>query len=85
LSTRPEDQDVSEIAPALSGIGHPSLLILEFVEGWCLAQPNFFLIFLPNFGSERGNALVGTNGKEKVIAAFHPSSSTPSLLGGCSD
>jgi len=29
----PEDQDVSEIAPALSGIGHPSLLILEFVEG----------------------------------------------------
>jgi hypothetical protein len=43
------------------------LLILEFVEGWCLAQPNF----LPNFGSERGDALVGTNGKEKVIAAFH--------------
>ena len=28
--------------PALSGIGHLSLLILEFVEGWCLAQPNFF-------------------------------------------
>jgi hypothetical protein len=60
-------QDVSEIAPALSGIGHPSLLILEFCEGWCLAQPNF----LPNFGSERRDALVGTNGKEKVIAALH--------------
>ena len=27
--------------------------------------------FLPNFGSERSDALVGTNGKEKVIAAFH--------------
>ena len=26
---------------------------------------------MPNFGSERGDALVGTNGKEKVIAAFH--------------
>jgi hypothetical protein len=26
---------------------------------------------LPNFGSERRDALVGTNGKEKVIAAFH--------------
>jgi hypothetical protein len=44
-------------------------LILEFVEGWYLAQP----YFLPNFGSERSDALVGTNGKEKVIAAFlHP-------------
>jgi hypothetical protein len=31
--------------PALSGIGHPSLLILEFGEGWCLAQPNFFAKF----------------------------------------
>ena len=28
-------------------------------------------MFLPNFGSERSDALVGTNGKEKVIAAFH--------------
>jgi len=26
---------------------------------------------LPNFGSERSDALVGTNGKEKVIAPFH--------------
>jgi hypothetical protein len=26
---------------------------------------------MPNFGSERSDALVGTNGKEKVIAAFH--------------
>ena len=25
---------------------------------------------MPNFGSERSDALVGTNGKEKVIAAF---------------
>jgi hypothetical protein len=48
-------------------IGHPSLLILEFVEGWWLAQPNFFA----QFRIERGDALVGTNGKEKVIAAFH--------------
>jgi hypothetical protein len=31
--------------PALSGIGHPSLLILEFGEGWCLAHPNFFAKF----------------------------------------
>ena len=28
-------------------------------------------MFLPNFGSERSDALVGTNGKEKVIAGFH--------------
>ena len=28
-------------------------------------------MFLPKFGSGRSDALIGTNGKEKVIAAFH--------------
>src|SRR5208337_907457 len=50
-----------------TGIARPRRRRLEFVEGWCLAQPNF----LPNFGSERSDARVGTNGKEKVIAAVH--------------
>src|SRR5271157_2008721 len=33
------------ISALTAGIGYPSLLILEFVEGWCLAQPIFFAQF----------------------------------------
>src|SRR5260370_39764931 len=55
------------MSPGFCGLGRRCCLTFEFFKGCRLPSQ----MFLPHFGSERSDALVGTNGKEKVIAAFH--------------